>query len=117
MFDDNCRLQGPMVVSPALTLENLNHYLFAGKQRFQSGFRVQFFFITKIDKLCNLPKLVHSYLFDKTCCYILRKVLIAGGGIGDSTLFLAEQLNHTEAEVNGLITNLITAHISYRVFF
>ena len=50
------------------------------------------------------------------CCHVFRKVLIAGGGIGDSTLFLAEQLNHTEAEVNGLITNLITAHISYRVF-
>ena len=115
MFDDICRLQGPMVVSPALTLENLNHYLFAGKQHFQSGFRVQFFFITKIDKLCNLPKLVHSYfiLFDKTyCCYILRKVLFAGGGIGDSTLFLAEQLNHTDAEVNHLISNLITQNIS-----
>ena len=29
-----------------------------------------------------------------------NKVLIAGGGIGDSTLFLAEQLNHTNAEVS-----------------
>ena len=29
-----------MVVSPALTLENLNHYLFSGKEHFQSGFRV-----------------------------------------------------------------------------
>ena len=28
-----------------------------------------------------------------------NKVLVAGGGIGDSTLFLAEQLNHTNAEV------------------
>ena len=29
-----------------------------------------------------------------------NKVLIVGGGIGDSTLFLAEQLNHTNAEVS-----------------
>ena len=51
MFDDICRLQGPMVVSPALTLENLNHYLFAGKQRFQSGFRVRYSFMIRIDQL------------------------------------------------------------------
>ena len=27
------------------------------------------------------------------------RVLIAGGGIGDTTMFLAEQLNHTDAEI------------------
>ena len=32
--------QGPFVVSPALTLENLNHYLFAGRENFESNFRV-----------------------------------------------------------------------------
>ena len=32
--------------------------------------------------------------------YMCNKVLVAGGGIGDSTLFLAEQLNHTNAEVS-----------------
>ena len=34
------QLQGPMVVSPALTMENLNHYLYSGREHFQSGFRV-----------------------------------------------------------------------------
>ena len=32
--------QGPFVVSPALTLENLNHYLFEGRENFESNFRV-----------------------------------------------------------------------------
>ena len=32
--------QGPFVVSPALTLENLNHYLYAGRENFESNFRV-----------------------------------------------------------------------------
>ena len=32
--------QGPFVVSPALTLENLNHYVFAGRKNFESNFRV-----------------------------------------------------------------------------
>ena len=32
--------QGPFVVSPALTLENLNHYLFSGRENFESNFRV-----------------------------------------------------------------------------
>ena len=32
--------QGPFVMSPALTLENLNHYLFAGRENFESNFRV-----------------------------------------------------------------------------
>jgi len=57
--------EGPHMVVPDLTLENLNHYLYQGDQDFLHGFRV----------------------------------LIAGGGIGDTTMFLAEQLNHTDAEI------------------
>jgi len=57
--------EGPHVVVPDLTLENLNHYLYHGDSDFQQSFRV----------------------------------LIAGGGIGDSVMFLAEQLNHTNAEI------------------
>ena len=32
--------QGPMTVSPPLTLENLNHHLYGGLEDFQGGFRV-----------------------------------------------------------------------------
>jgi SAM-dependent methyltransferase len=46
-------------------LEMVNHYCFAGRQTFRSGFRV----------------------------------LVAGGGTGDSTIFLAEQLRDTDAEI------------------
>lgn len=61
----NVERKGPQVVDPAMTLENLNHYLYHGEENFQQSFRV----------------------------------LIAGGGIGGTTLFLAEQLNHTNAEI------------------
>ena len=57
--------EGPHVVVPDLTLENLNHYLYHGEEDFQQSFRV----------------------------------LVAGGGIGDTTIFLAEQLNHTNAKI------------------
>ena len=57
--------QGPHMVVPDLTLENLNHYLYHGDEDFQQKFRV----------------------------------LIAGGGVGDTTMLLGEQLNHTDAEI------------------
>jgi len=57
--------EGPYMVVPDLTLENLNHYLYNGEEGFENNFRV----------------------------------LIAGGGIGDTTMFLAEQLNHTNADI------------------
>jgi ubiquinone/menaquinone biosynthesis C-methylase UbiE len=47
------------------SLAEINHWLFKGKQNFQSDFRV----------------------------------LIAGGGTGDSTIFLADQLKSTNAEI------------------
>jgi ubiquinone/menaquinone biosynthesis C-methylase UbiE len=46
-------------------LKEMNHWLFQGKENFESGFRV----------------------------------LIAGGGTGDSVIFLAEQLKNTNAEI------------------
>lgn len=61
----NVKREGPHVVIPDLTLENLNHYLYHGDEDFQHSFRV----------------------------------LIAGGGIGGTAMFLAEQLNHTNAEI------------------
>ena len=81
--------QGPFVVSPALTLENLNHYLFSGRENFESNFRVG-------------RSLTHTWQYFQKQLYVfvaILKVLVAGGGIGDSTLFLAEQLNHTNAQV------------------
>ena len=57
--------EGPYMVVPDLTLENVNHYLYNGEEDFENNFRV----------------------------------LIAGGGIGDTTMFLAEQLNHTNADI------------------
>ena len=47
------------------SLGELNHYLYRGKESFNSGFRV----------------------------------LVAGGGTGDSTIFLAEQLRDTDAKI------------------
>ena len=44
----------------------------------------------------------------------ILKVLVAGGGIGDSTLFLAEQLNHTNAQVLCLFQS-IQAHGSIKI--
>jgi SAM-dependent methyltransferase len=46
-------------------LPMINHYCFAGRQRFENRFRV----------------------------------LVAGGGTGDATIFLAQQLQHTDAEI------------------
>ena len=44
----------------------------------------------------------------------ILKVLVAGGGIGDSTLFLAEQLNHTNAQVLWLFQSL-QAHENIKI--
>ncbi|KAB2911895.1 MAG: class I SAM-dependent methyltransferase [Dechloromonas sp.] len=46
-------------------LPMINHYCFAGREAFASGFRI----------------------------------LVAGGGTGDGTIYLAEQLRHTDAEI------------------
>ena len=62
---ENINREGPYMLLPDLTLENLNHFLYKGEETFTDNF----------------------------------KVLIAGGGIGDSTVFLAEQLNHTNAKI------------------
>ena len=95
--------QGPFVASPALTLENLNHYLYAGRENFESNFRVGWS-LTRTWQY--FQKQLHLFV-------AILKVLVAGGGIGDSTLFLAEQLNHTNAQVLWLFQS-IQAHKSIK---
>ena len=60
-LDEHKRLQRTWLED----LPMINHYCFAGRQRFDGGFRV----------------------------------LVAGGGTGDATIFLAEQLRATNAEI------------------
>jgi len=64
-YQDSDKNKKIKVIQPNLLLEELNHYLYKGKEDFKSGFRV----------------------------------LSAGGGTGDNVLFLAEQLNHTNAQI------------------
>ena len=43
--------------------------------------------------------LINFYCFKGACDFNQFRVLVAGGGTGDSVIFLAEQLKHTTAEV------------------
>ena len=79
-------------------LHRVNHYLFKGKQTFQKGslwhnkFRKTFLTL-ELKKNRSGGKKENITLNNST--FLDFRVLIAGGGTGMNTLYIAEQLNHT----------------------
>ena len=71
----------------------------------------------EIQQICSHKFRLLGNSVSHDCIATYNKVLVAGGGIGDSTLFLAEQLNHTNAEVSKPSYCIVNHHCIIASFF